>query len=85
MSASCTDLVVFSHASPFSDTLQLDSRIFTFLGSDVVMNQKWKSGGKGGTDIGFGASVYNSSIVLAHYVESMCNEVEYWVLYITPL
>ena len=71
----CTDLVVFSHASPFTDLLKAEKRLFTFFGKDICMTQKWACGGRGGTDIGFGASVYNSSIVLAYYVEAISEQV----------
>lgn len=32
-------------------------------------SQAWKGDGKGGTDIGFGASVYPAAYVLAEYLE----------------
>lgn len=31
--------------------------------------QAWKAGGKGGTEIGFGASVYPAAFVLADFLE----------------
>lgn len=35
----------------------------------VLSFQAWKDGGKGGTDIGFGASVYPAAFVLADFLE----------------
>lgn len=70
-----TALVPFSYSSPFVDVLQAESRMFTFFSKTVVMQQQWESGGQGGTSIGFGASVYNCSIVLAYYIESIALQV----------
>lgn len=44
--------------------------MFSFFGSSLRLRQAWAPGGKGGTDIGFGASVYDASIVLSYYLES---------------
>jgi hypothetical protein len=70
-----TALVLFSYSSPYADALQAESRLFTFFDRTIVMQQQWEKGGQGGTTIGFGASVYNCSIVLAYYIESIAMEV----------
>eukprot|EP00903_Cladosiphon_okamuranus_P011220 g10586.t1 len=62
-------LVPFSYASPFTDQLQLAERLFTIDGRLLKIRQAWKGDGKGGTDIGFGASVYPAAYVLAEYLE----------------
>ncbi len=64
-----TALVVFSYASPFTDRIKSEQRLFTFYNQNITMKQKWESGGKGGSDIGFGCSVYDGSFVLAAYLE----------------
>ena len=73
-------LVVYNHASPFIDTLQLDTRIFNFFDRTLTLKQKWTPGGKGGTTIGFGASVYNCSICLAFYLERNVSEIKSTVI-----
>lgn len=73
-------LVVYSHASPFTDSLQLDSRLFTFFNRNLVVQQRWAADGKGGTDIGFGASVYNGAIVMAFYLERNKSEIKSTVI-----
>ena len=76
--SSSSALVLFSYASPFTDRLQAEERLFTFASSPekenskdsevtVKIKQKWAPG-RGGTDIGFGASVYDCSIVLSNYL-----------------
>ena len=74
-SRQCTDVVVYSHTSPFSDHLREPERIFTCMGQTVRIQQGWQPGGHGGTEIGFGASVYDSAIVLSNYIENMHHEV----------
>ena len=69
-SSDSQELVVFSHCNPFVDSLQLDERFFSFFNSPLRIRQAWEPGGKGGTEIGFGASVYDASIVLSYYLES---------------
>jgi len=78
-------LVVYSLASPFSERLRVDERLFYFntggssdcasSGSnfkfEVKMKQRWAPGGLGGTSLGFGASVYDCSIVLSWYCASL--------------
>ena len=69
-------LVVYSHTSPFTDSLQLETRLLTFFNRNLVIQQRWTPGGKGGTDIGFGASVYNGAIVMAFYLEKNKSEIK---------
>lgn len=75
----CTDLVIFSLSSPYSDVLKVENRLFTIFNQNITLKQQWKPGGNGGTEIGFGASVYNSSIVLSYFIEyiqeSLCNKI----------
>lgn len=64
------DLVLFSHASPFQDSHQLSERIVCVFDKVLTISQRWKAGGKGGTDIGFGAVVYHCAVVLSLYLEA---------------
>jgi predicted nicotinamide N-methyase len=64
-------LVPFSLASPFADTLRLPQRIISLHGHTFVVKQDWKPDGRGGSSIGFGASVYPAAIVLADLVLSL--------------
>jgi predicted nicotinamide N-methyase len=68
-------LVVFSYANPFHDALRSDSRRFTLCDVDVVIRQAWKPDTRGGTALGFGASVYDCSFILAYYLSQHENEV----------
>jgi hypothetical protein len=69
MECTSTDLVPYSLLNHFSDSLTHEERHF-----DIGLNNKklvrikqgWKNDKRGGTTIGFGASVYNSSIALMH-------------------
>ena len=50
-------LVPFSFTSPFADLLRLEYRIFSFpdipaLDGNIRIEQRWKEGGKGGSEIG---------------------------------
>ena len=63
-------LVVFNYATAsLNDSLSLPYRDFTFYSTSIRIKQQWTAGGKGGSEIGFGCSVYSCSFVLAHYVE----------------
>jgi hypothetical protein len=73
-------LVVHTHANPFTDVLKLKYRDFTFFGKDIQIEQNWKPNKKGGTVIGFGASVYHCAIVLASYLESNKDEVKHIIV-----
>lgn len=66
-------LVPFTYCNNFIDPLRVETRLFCFPEMDdpsVFVKQKWETGGKGGTEIGFGASVYNSSYVLSHFLSN---------------
>ena len=67
----CTDLVLFSYCNPFTEALKLKDRLFRFNDTDIKIQQQWEAGGKGGTTIGFGASVYDCSIVLSYFLCSI--------------
>lgn len=85
-----SQLVVFSYASPFHESVKLAERIFTVCGTVIRMQQKWQADGKGGTAVGdvgridsrystslivavmcvgFGASVYDCSFIMAYFLE----------------
>ena len=69
-------LVVHSHADQHVDRLTLPFRLFNVRGNTIKIHQEHKSDGSGGTCIGYGAAVYPSSIVMAHYLEHhgrLCN------------
>jgi hypothetical protein len=62
-------LVPFSYASPFHDALRLEERLFDLgVGRMVRVRQAWKNDGRGGSVLGFGASVYDGSFVLSHFL-----------------
>ena len=76
-------LVVYNHSNPFTDKLKLPNRHFSFVKRDeasnrdvvleIVIEQEWAPGGRGGTLLGFGASVYDGAIVLGYYLEKNIN------------
>ena len=62
-------LVPFSYASPFHDGLKLDERMFDVgVGKMLRIKQRWRPDGKGGSALGFGASVYACSFILGEYL-----------------
>lgn len=67
-SPACTDLVPFSLSSPFTDHLRLPERTLSLQGCEFRIEQGWEADGRGGTTLGFGASVYPAAIVLADFV-----------------
>lgn len=68
-------LVPYSLYNPFQDQLRCEDRMITIGPTDLHVKQAWQAGGRGGTDIGFGASVYDSSIVLSLFVNDSRQEV----------
>lgn len=68
-------IVLYSHSNPFVDTLKLEERNLCFFGKALKIKQAWSADGRGGTDIGFGASVYNCSLVLSLYLEKNSTQV----------
>jgi predicted nicotinamide N-methyase len=68
----CTSLVVHSFANAFVDKLRLNERLFTFFDQTIKIFQRHKEDKKGGTTIGFGASVYDCSFLLSHFIENNC-------------
>jgi hypothetical protein len=68
--------VPFSLFNPYTETLKLDSRLFQIGDRSIKVQQHWQPGGRGGTDIGFGASVYDCSIVLSYFLSDViANEI----------
>ncbi len=61
-------LVPFSFSNPFHDVLRDEIRFFPIANHQIRIEQNWKNDGKGGTSIGFGASVYDAAIVLSLYL-----------------
>jgi len=69
---------VYSHATAWESALRCEERYFPDIseklnrlrgGKDEVrIKQRWRADGKGGTKLGFGASVYPASIVLANFL-----------------
>ena len=62
-------LIVYNE-SRVERSLELPFRFFRFFGRDLKILQKWLPDGQGGTKIGFGASVYDCSYILASYLEN---------------
>ena len=63
-----SSIVVYTLNNPFADALRLPVRDIPLRGTSFRLQQHYRPDGKGGTSIGFGASVYNGAIVLADYV-----------------
>jgi predicted nicotinamide N-methyase len=72
----CTAIVPFSLHNPAADMLRLSERRVSIGGRDYVLAQHWAADGRGGTELGFGASVYGGSIVLAHYLHTHARDFE---------
>jgi predicted nicotinamide N-methyase len=66
-SSACA-LVPFSFRSPFHDALRDATRWFPIAGKRIRIDQAWQSDGRGGTALGFGASVYDAAIALSLYL-----------------
>mmetsp|Transcript_8001 Transcript_8001/g.9639 ORF Transcript_8001/g.9639 Transcript_8001/m.9639 type:complete len:242 (+) Transcript_8001:41-766(+) len=63
------ELVVFNAQQSFSQEAKaLRERVFSFLGQTIKIEQAWRDDHRGGTEIGFGACVYESSYVLSDYL-----------------
>ncbi|EQC39302.1 hypothetical protein SDRG_03507 [Saprolegnia diclina VS20] len=58
-------IVPFSYASPFHATHLDPTRTFHFGDHAIVIQQQWKPDGRGGTNLGFGAHVYEAAILLS--------------------
>lgn len=63
-------IVVFKHEANWSEALKIDVRVITLFGKDMKFRQRWKPDGKGGSDIGFGASIYPACILLTAFLET---------------
>ncbi|KAL4095827.1 hypothetical protein PRIC1_009194 [Phytophthora ramorum] len=61
-------LVPFSFRNPFHDALQDATRWFPIAGKRIRIDQAWQGDGRGGTALGFGASVYDAAIALSLYL-----------------
>ena len=66
MSSSERAVAVWSANNPYFDEKRLERRLVTVGEHRIDVRQAWCDDGKGGTEIGYGAVVYNSAIVLAH-------------------
>ena len=63
-------IVLFKHQDNWSEALKVDERVISLFGRDLKIRQRWKADGKGGSSIGFGASVYPACILLTDYLGS---------------
>ena len=61
-------IVIFKHQDNWSEALKVDERVISLFGKDLKIKQRWKADGKGGSSIGFGASVYPACILLTQYL-----------------
>ncbi|KAG7380550.1 hypothetical protein PHYPSEUDO_007060 [Phytophthora pseudosyringae] len=61
-------LVPFSFRNPFHDALRDATRWLPIAGKRIRIDQAWQSDGRGGTALGFGASVYDAAIALSLYL-----------------
>jgi len=69
-------IVLFDPTSPFVDQIRLDERRIEIGPIQLSLKQQYEEDGKGGTEIGFGASVYPSSISLSEFLISCPDLVE---------
>lgn len=74
-SSTCA-LVPFSYRSPFHNALRDATRWFPIADKRIRIDQAWQSNGRGGTTLGFGASVYDSAIALSLYLAAHRDLVE---------
>lgn len=74
--ANSVALVPFSYGSPFHNPKELAERFFDFGDFNVRVKQAWVPDGKGGTDIGFGAAVYEASFLLSDWLSRDSNLVK---------
>ncbi|TDH65158.1 uncharacterized protein CCR75_000638 [Bremia lactucae] len=63
-----SQIVAFSFRNPFHDALRDSTRRFPIAGKSIRIDQAWQSDGRGGTALGFGASVYDAAIALSLYI-----------------
>ena len=63
-------VVPFAYTSPFADTLRLPERQVEVGGKVLRLKQRHECNGRGGTELGFGASVYNASVALSLWLEA---------------
>ncbi|GLE10484.1 hypothetical protein PINS_up022629 [Pythium insidiosum] len=63
-------LVPFSFLNPYHDALRDELRRFPIADRQILIQQAWQPDGKGGTAIGFGASVYDAAIALSLFLDS---------------
>lgn len=75
LSSASYALVPFSFRNPFHDALRDATRWFPIAAKRLRIDQGWKPDGRGGTSIGFGASVYDAAVLLALYLESHKDDV----------
>ena len=64
----CTALAIHSDAACFTDPLKLPERLLTIGHHEIVIQQAYLADGKGGSQLGFGASVYPAAIVLSTWL-----------------
>uniref|UniRef100_M4B6W0 Methyltransferase small domain-containing protein n=1 Tax=Hyaloperonospora arabidopsidis (strain Emoy2) TaxID=559515 RepID=M4B6W0_HYAAE len=69
-------LVPFSFRNPFHNALCDSTRWFPIAGKRIRIDQAWQNDGRGGTALGFGASVYDAAIALSLYLASHRDLVE---------
>jgi hypothetical protein len=62
-------LIPYSHCQS-TNALNVDVRVFDLNGLLIKINQNWKADGRGGTKIGFGASIYDCSYILLDYLQN---------------
>jgi len=63
-------LVIYSFAQS-TNSLAIPERCFTFYDKPVKILQQWQAGGKGGTELGFGASVYDGAFALSYCLQEI--------------
>ncbi len=66
-------LVPYSLCNHFTNSLNASDRLFDLNGKMIKIKQNWKPDGRGGTKIGFGASIYDCSFILLDYLQNNLN------------
>ena len=70
-SSQSSAIVIYDASNPYNDTnhlKRLPTRHLRIGPNLLSINQSWSADGKGGTSLGFGASVYDAAVLLADYV-----------------
>lgn len=75
MSTSNSQALVPYSCCQLTNALNTNERTFDLDGRQIRIKQNWQPDGRGGTKIGFGASIYDCSFVLLDYLQNNLYEI----------